>query len=68
MEVLNAGNIEKIKFSDIIKNGEILETRKLDPNDPEIIEMFRRVNEEQEKILERKKIDWRKLHDTVIDI
>lgn len=68
MEVLNAGNMEKIKFSDIIKNGEILETTKLDPNDPEIIEMFHRVNEEQEKILKRKKIDWGKLRDTVIDI
>lgn len=61
-------NMPKTKFIDIIKNGEELEVRKLDLNDPEVIEMFRRVKEEQEKILERKKVDWGKLRDTVIDI
>lgn len=68
MEVLNADNMPKTKFIDIIKEGEVLEVKKLDLNDPEVIEMFRRVKEEQEKILERKKVDWGKLRDTVIDI
>ena len=38
----------KTKFIDIIKEGEVLEVKKLDLNDPEVFEMFRRVKEEQE--------------------
>lgn len=32
--------------------------RFLDPNDPEIIKAIQQTNQEQQKVLDRKKIDW----------
>jgi hypothetical protein len=67
VEVLNADNMPKTKLSDILKNGENFKLRDLDPNDPEIIAMIDACVEEQQKSLERKKVNWNKLRNTVID-
>ena len=58
----------KTKLSDIFKKGAKFKVRKIDFNDPEVIKMLKAVKEEQEKCLARKKVDWKKLRDTVIDI
>ncbi|MFA5207294.1 MAG: hypothetical protein WC428_01340 [Candidatus Paceibacterota bacterium] len=58
----------KTKLSDILKHGKNFKVKILNPDDPEVIEMFRKVKEEQEKCLARKKIDWEKMRNTVINI
>lgn len=58
----------KIKLSDILKNGEDFKVRKLDPTDPDFIQMCESVKKEQEISKNRKKVDWNKLRDKIINI
>lgn len=61
----------KTKLSDILKNGENLTVRKIDPNDPDFIKMCESVKKEQERVKELKRINnraWKKLKDTIINI
>lgn len=55
----------KTKLSDILKNGEKLEVRKLDPNDPDFIKMCDAVQKEQERVKKMKQIDWRILNKVI---
>lgn len=45
----------------ILKPGAKLEVRIIDPNDPTIKEAIRKCQEQQDRILELKKIDYEKL-------
>jgi hypothetical protein len=69
VETQNVDNMENPRKSlkGLVKPGAKLKARKIDFNDPEVIEMLRAVREEQKKCLERKKIDPKTL-DIVINI
>ena len=58
----------KTKLKDILKRGTKFKVKKLDFDDPEVKKMLKAVKKEQKKCLERKKINWEKMRNTVINI
>lgn len=52
---------DKKLLKKILKPGATLKANIINPNDPEIIASIKKCQEEQERILESKKIDYEKL-------
>ena len=58
----------KLKIEDILKPGYSWDIRKVDFDDPEIKKTIEELKQRQRECLERKKIDWNKLRNMIINI
>jgi hypothetical protein len=58
----------KLRIDQILLPGAKLEVKKVDFDDPEIIKEVEECKARQRECLERKKVDWSRLRNTIINI
>jgi hypothetical protein len=66
--IQNVDNMGKVKASQILKKGVKIKARKIDINDPEIIERFNKVREKQKALRDSTKFTIEDLRKIVITI
>ena len=58
----------KTKLSDVFKNSDDFKIKQIDWSDEEFAAMLKAIKKEQEKCMERKKINWKLLDNFYITI